>query len=307
MPNVHELEAAIPVAPLKLVVMDSAISLGERVNNHIVNFRKSVRNAAKNDPAFKGYESDNYILDAACYRFGTGEGKAMIAESVRGKDLFILTDVCNHSVSYTINGYTNYKSPDDHFQDIKRVITAVNGKAHRINVIMPFLYEGRHYRRSGREALSCAYAVEELERMGINNLITFDAHDPSIQNAVPLCGFDNFIPPYQFVRALLSTGDSLLIDKDHLMVVSPNESGLDRAIYFGNVLGVNTGMFYRRRDYFVTSNGTNPIIARQFLGDSVYGKDVIIMDDILSTGHSMLKTAKALKDMNAKRVYICCT
>ncbi len=307
MPNIRELEAAIPVAPLKLVVMDSAAAMGERVNNYIVNFRKNVRNVAKNDPAFKGYVSDHYILDAACYRFGTGEGKAMIAESVRGKDIFILTDVCNHSISYTVNGYTNYKSPDDHFQDLKRVITAINGKAHRINVIMPFLYEGRHYRRSGRESLNCAYAIEELDRMGVNNLITFDAHDPSIQNAAPLCGFDNFTPPYQFIRALLATEDNLLIDKDHLVVISPNESGLDRAVYFANVLGVNTGMFYRRRDYSSASSGTNPIIAREFLGEGVDGKDVIIIDDILSTGHNMLKTAKVLKNMNAKRVYICCT
>ncbi len=232
MPNLHELEAAIPVAPLKLVVMDSAVNLGENVNNHLVGFRKSVKNIAKNNPAFEGYLSDNYILDSTCYRFGSGEGKALLSESIRGKDLFILTDVCNHSISYKINGYTNYKSPDDHYQDLKRVIAAANGKAHRVNVIIPFLYEGRQHKRNGHESLDCAQAIEELSKMGVSNLITFDAHDPSIQNAAPLCGFDNFTPPYQFISALLGADDSLLIDREHLVVVSPNENALDRAIYF---------------------------------------------------------------------------
>ncbi len=301
MPNLHELEAAIPVAPLKLVVMDSAVNLGENVNNHLVGFRKSVKNIAKNNPAFEGYLSDNYILDSTCYRFGSGEGKALLSESIRGKDLFILTDVCNHSISYKINGYTNYKSPDDHYQDLKRVIAAANGKAHRVNVIIPFLYEGRQHKRNGHESLDCAQAIEELSKMGVSNLITFDAHDPSIQNAAPLCGFDNFTPPYQFISALLGADDSLLIDREHLVVVSPNENALDRAIYFANVLEVNTGTFY---DRFASHSAST---THEFLGDNVDGKDVIIINDIITTGKSMIEKARKLKEMNAKRVFICCT
>ena len=301
MPNLHELEAAIPVAPLKLVVMDSAVNLGENVNNHLVGFRKSVKNIAKNNPAFEGYLSDNYILDSTCYRFGSGEGKALLSESIRGKDLFILTDVCNHSISYKINGYTNYKSPDDHYQDLKRVIAAANGKAHRVNVIIPFLYEGRQHKRNGHESLDCAQAIEELSKMGISNLITFDAHDPSIQNAAPLCGFDNFTPPYQFISALLGADDSLLIDREHLVVVSPNENALDRAIYFANVLEVNTGTFYNR---FASHSAST---THEFLGDNVDGKDAIIINDIITTGKSMIEKARRLKEMNAKRVFIFCT
>ena len=307
MPNLHELEAAIPVAPLKLIVLDSAARLGKQVNNYLVNFRRDVKNIAKNDPAFEGYVSDNYIADATCYRFGTGEGKGVISESVRGKDLFILVDVCNHSISYTMNGYTNYKSPDDHDQDLKRMISAVNGKAHRINVIMPFLYEGRQHKRNGRESLDCAYAIEELSSMGVNNFITFDAHDPRVQNAEPLCGFDNITAPDILARALLRSENDLLIDKDHLIVISPDEGALDRAVYFANVLGVDTGMFYKRRDYSKIVNGKNPIVAHEFLGDNIDGKDVIIMDDMIASGGSMIDTAKQLKAMNAKRVYLCAT
>lgn len=307
MPNLAKLEAAIPVAPLKLVVLDSAAALGNSVNSHLVDFRRSVKNIAKNDPAFEEYVSDNYILNTTCYRFGSGEGKAVLSESIRGKDLFILVDVCNYSITYNLNGYVNHKSPDDHYQDLKRVIAAANGKAHRINVIMPFLYEGRQHKRTGRESLDCAYAIEELSNMGVSNFITFDAHDPRVQNAEPLHGFDNFTPPYQFIRALLHTDDSLLIDKDHLIVISPDEGALDRAVYFANVLGVDTGMFYKRRDYSTIVNGKNPIVAHEFLGDNIDGKDVVIIDDMISSGGSMIDTAKQLKAMNAKRVYICCT
>lgn len=307
MPNLHELEAAIPVAPLKLIVLDSAVKLGKQVNNYLVTFRRNVKNIAKNDPAFEGYVSDNYIAGAACYRFGTGEAKGVISESVRGKDLFILVDVCNHSIPYTMHGYTNYKSPDDHYQDLKRIIAAVNGKAHRINVIMPFLYEGRQHKRNGRESLDCAYAIEELSSMGVSNFITFDAHDPRVQNAEPLRGFDNITAPDLLARALLRSEDDLLIDKDHLIVISPDEGALDRAVYFANVLGVDTGMFYKRRDYSRIVNGKNPIVAHEFLGDNIDGKDVIIMDDMIASGGSMIDTAKQLKDMNAKRVYLCAT
>ena len=254
MPNLRELEDAIPVAPLKLIVMDSALKLGTSVNNYLVNFRRDVHNFAKSDPAFQGYVEDNYIVNSQCYRFGTGEGKAVMFDSIRGTDLYILVDVCNHSLTYTINGYFNHKSPDDHYQDLKRIIAAANGKAHRINVIMPFLYEGRQHKRNGRESLDCAYAIEELGRMGVTNFITFDAHDPRVQNAEPLHGFDNFTPPYQFVRALLHTESNLIIDKDHLVVISPDEGALDRAVYFANVLGVDTGMFYKRRDYSTIIN-----------------------------------------------------
>ena len=301
MRNLHEREAAINLTTFKLVVMDSVLNLGDNVNNHLVGFRKSVKNIAKNNPAFEGYLSDNYILDSTCYRFGSGEAKALLSESIRGKDLFILTDVCNHSISYKINGYTNYKSPDDHYQDLKRVIAAANGKAHRVNVIIPFLYEGRQHKRNGHESLDCAQAIEELSKMGISNLITFDAHDPSIQNAAPLCGFDNFTPPYQFISALLGADDSLLIDREHLVVVSPNENAIDRAVYFANVLEVNTGTFYNR---FASHSAST---THEFLGDNVDGKDVIIINDIITTGKSMIEKARRLKEMNAKRVFIFCT
>lgn len=307
MPNLHELEAAIPVAPLKIVATESAVQLADRVNQYLIEFRKTVNNLAKNDPAFQGYVEDNYLAKASCPRFGTGEGKGVLHESIRGKDVFFLVDVCNHSITYKMNGYINHKSPDDHYQDLKRLIAAANGKARRINVIMPFLYEGRQHKRTGRESLDCAYAIEELSRMGVSNFITFDAHDPRVQNAAPLSGFDNFIPPYQFIRALLHTEEDLIIDKYHTVVISPDEGALDRAVYFANVLGVDTGMFYKRRDYSTIINGKNPIVAHEFLGDNIDRKDVIIIDDMVSSGGSMLDIARKLKSMNAKRVFICCS
>jgi ribose-phosphate pyrophosphokinase len=307
MPNLHELEAAIPVAPLKIVATESAVRMADSVNRYLIEFRKTVNNLAKNDPAFQGYVEDNYLAKASCPRFGTGEGKGFFMESIRGKDIFFLVDVCNHSITYRMNGYINHKSPDDHYQDLKRLIAASYGKAHRINVIMPFLYEGRQHKRNGRESLDCAYAIEELRNMGVSNLITFDAHDPRVQNAAPLAGFDNFTPPYQFIRALLHTEKNLIIDKYHTVVISPDEGALDRAVYFANVLGVDTGMFYKRRDYSTIINGKNPIVAHEFLGDNIDGKDVIIIDDMISSGGSMIDTAKQLKSMNAKRVFICCT
>lgn len=308
MPNLRELENAMPVAPLKIVALSSAERLGRKVNDYLVNFRRNLKNdKVKKDPAFHGYIESNYLTDVECPRFGSGEAKAVFHESIRGKDLFILVDVCNHSITYNMGGYTNHMSPDDHFQDLKRVIAACEGKAHRINVIMPFLYEGRQHKRSGRESLDCAYALEELRDMGIANFVTFDAHDPRVQNATPLNGFDNFTPPYQFLKALLSAEDDLIVDKDHLVVISPDEGALDRAIYFATVLGVDTGMFYKRRDYSTIINGKNPIVAHEFLGENIEGKDVIIIDDMISSGESMLDTAKQLKAMNARRVFICCT
>ncbi|MBD5544271.1 MAG: ribose-phosphate pyrophosphokinase [Lachnospiraceae bacterium] len=307
MPNLSELETAFPVAPLKIIALDSCAALGKHINDYLVEFRKNVQSIAKDEPAFVGYVEDNYLVDFSTPRFGSGEGKGVLNESIRGKDLYIMVDVCNHSITYTLNGYVNHKSPDDHFQDLKRVIAAATGKANRINVIMPFLYEGRQHKRSGRESLDCAYALEELSNMGVSNFITFDAHDPRVQNATPLCGFDNFTPPYQFIRSLLRYEKDLVIDKEHTIVISPDEGALDRAVYFSTVLGVDTGMFYKRRDYTTIVNGKNPIVAHEFLGDNVDGKDVIIIDDMIASGGSMIDTAKQLKAMNAKRVFICCT
>lgn len=308
MPNLRELENAMPVAPLKLIALPSAEKMGRRINDYLVEFRRSINNdKVKNDPAFHGYIESNYLIIADCPRFGTGEGKGVFHESIRGKDLFLLVDVCNHSITYKMNGYINHMSPDDHYQDLKRVIAACAGKAHRINVIMPFLYEGRQHKRNGRESLDCAYALKELRDMGVANFVTFDAHDPRVQNSTPLSGFDNFQPPYQYLKALLNAEEDLLVDKDHLLVISPDEGALDRAIYFATVLGVDTGMFYKRRDYSTITDGKNPIVAHEFLGDNIDGKDIIIIDDMISSGGSMLDTARQLKQMNARRVYICCT
>lgn len=307
MPNLDQLENAMPVAPLKLVVMDSAKEIGESVNNYLIEFRKQINNVHKADPAFHGYAEDNYLAKFTNPRFGTGEAKVVMNESVRGKDIFIISDITNHSITYSINGYENHKSPDDHFQDLKRVIAALSGKAHRITVIMPFMYEGRQHKRNGRESLDCAYAIEELAGMGVDCIVTFDAHDPRVQNAIPLKSFDNFMPPYQFIRNLLRHEKDLIIDKEHMIVISPDEGALDRAVYFSSVLGVDTGMFYKRRDYSTIVNGKNPIVAHEFLGTDLKGKDVIIIDDMISSGGSMLDTSKQLKAMGAKRVFICCT
>lgn len=307
MPNLKQLENAMPVAPLKLIVLDSATSLGTDINDYLVSFRKNVQNRAKIDHVFEGYVTDDYRCPMSCPRFGSGEAKGYLGESVRGKDIFILLDVCNHSVTYTMNGYINHKSPDDHYQDLKRTIASIGGKAHRITVIMPFLYEGRQHKRNGRESLDCATALEELSEMGVSSFITFDAHDPRVQNSVPLRGFDNFNPFYQYICALLNSEKDLIIDKKNTLVISPDEGALDRAVYFAGVLGVDTGMFYKRRDYSTIVDGKNPIVAHEFLGDNIDGKDIIIVDDMISSGESMLDTAKQLKAMNANRVFICCT
>lgn len=307
MSYLKQLKNAMPVAPLKLMVLNSAAELGNEINNYLVNFRSKANNVYNNDPAFQGYAEKNYLFQFSTPRFYSGEGKAVLDETVRGKDIFILVDVCNHSLTYTMNGYTNHMSPDDHYQDLKRVIAATNGKAHRINVIMPFLYEGSQHRRTGRESLDCAYAFKELTKMGVSNFITFDAHDPRIQNASPLSGFDNFTAHYQFLRALLHSEKDLKLDKDHIIVISPDEGALDRAIYFSTVIGADTGMFYKRRDYSTIVNGKNPIVAHEFLGNDIEGKDIIIIDDMISSGESMIDTARQLKSMNAKHVFICTT
>jgi len=301
------LEDTLPVAPLGLVVHDSARGLGMSIDKKLAKYRKKQNLNYRDSYAFFGYEKDSYIINCEWPRFGTGEGKSVLRDTARGRDIYILADVCNHSKSFTVNGFVHYMSPDDIYMDIKRVIAAIGGKAHRVTVVMPFLYESRQHKRSLRESLDCAMALAELADMGINDIVTFDAHDPKVQNSTPLCGFDNFTPPYEFIKSLIHYERDLIIDKDHLVVISPDEGALDRAVYFGGVLGVNTGMFYKRRDYTKVINGKNPIVAHEFLGDSIDGKDVIIIDDMISSGGSMIDTAKQLKAMNAKRVYICCT
>lgn len=307
MPNIDLLENSMQIAPLKLIVHESARQLGNEVNNFLVTSRKNMNKPYHGSPAYIDYDPDTFLINFDCPRFGTGEGKAVLNESVRGKDLFIIADPCNHSLTYKINGYTNHMSPDNIYQDIKRLIAATAGKAHRITVFMPFLYESRQHKRYKRESLDAALALEELTSMGVSNIVTFDAHDPKVQNSIPLSGFDNFMPPYQFLRALINYEKDLIIDKEHLIVISPDEGALDRAVYFAGVLGVNIGMFYKRRDYSKVVNGKNPIVAHEFLGDAVDGRDVIIIDDMISSGGSMLDTAKQLKEMNAKRVFICTT
>lgn len=307
MSNIELLEKTLPVAPLKIVAMESCNELGQKVNDHIVSFRKNTINEVSESPLYVNYRSKNYLVDCCCPRFGSGEGKGILKETIRGTDLFIMTDVCNHSLTYTVNGHPNHMSPDDHFQDLKRIISAATGKAHRMTVIMPFLYESRQHKRTARESLDCALALEELAAMGISNIITFDAHDPRVQNAIPLNGFDSFNPLYQFMKALFREVPDLTVDKDHLMVISPDEGAMHRAVYFSNMLGVDMGMFYKRRDYSKIVNGKNPIVAHEFLGDDVKDKDVIIIDDMISSGESMLDVAKQLKERKAKRVIACTT
>ena len=307
MSSVELMEKALPVAPLKIAALDSCKELGEKVNDYIVQFRKDTRKESLHSPLFCDYQSDNYLISCKCPRFGSGEAKGLLGETIRGKDLFVMVDVCNYSLTYTVNGHLNHMSPDDHYQDLKRIISAANGKAHRLNVIMPFLYESRQHKRTKRESLDCALALQELADMGVSNIITFDAHDPRVQNSIPLHGFDNFNPPYQFMKALLRAEPDLIVDKDHLMIVSPDEGAMHRAVYFSNVLGVNMGMFYKRRDYSTIIGGKNPIVAHEFLGDDIRGKNVIIIDDMISSGGSMLDVARQIKERGAGRVFVCTT
>ena len=307
MPNIELLEQALPVAPLKIAALDSCKELGQKVNDYIVGFRKNASDPFLNSPLYSSYKSDNFLLECKCPRFGSGEAKGQIKESVRGKDLFLLVDVCNYSLTYTVNGHLNHMSPDDHFQDLKRIISAANGKAHRVNVIMPFLYESRQHKRTRRESLDCALALQELVDMGVNNIITFDAHDPRVQNAIPLHGFDNFVPAYQFIKALLKAEPDFPVDKEHLMIIAPDEGAMPRAVYLANILGVDMGMFYKRRDYSTIVNGKNPIVAHEFLGSDIKGKTLIVIDDMISSGGSMLDVAKQMKDRGAARVIVMTT
>lgn len=310
MSNDYVFNDTLPVAPLKIAALESCKELAEKVDHHIVNFRHNdseILKKRQENLQFRGYDADSYLLSCTCPRFGTGEAKGVVNESVRGTDVYAMVDVTNYSLTYRMNGFTNHMSPDDHFQDLRRIIGASVSTAHRVNVIMPFLYEGRQHKRSGRESLDCAMMLEDLIKMGVSNIITFDAHDPRVQNSIPLNGFDNFMPTYQFIKALFAHDKTLKIDKEHLMVISPDEGAMSRAVYLANNMGVDMGMFYKRRDYSRVVNGRNPIVAHEFLGSSVEGKTVLIIDDMISSGESMLDTAKALKDRKASRVMICCT
>ena len=297
----------IPVGSLGIIALDGCTEMGNKVNDYIVKWRHEDGHAHKDDVVFHGYERDNYLIEANTPRFGSGEAKGIIKESVRGMDLYLMVDVCNYSLTYSLSGKTNHMSPDDHFQNLKRMIAAIGGKGRRINVIMPFLYESRQHKRSSRESLDCALALQELVRMGVDNIITFDAHDPRVQNAIPLSGFETVRPTYQFVKGLLRTYKDLQIDSDHMMVISPDEGATARAVYLANVLNLEMGMFYKRRDYTQIVNGRNPIVAHEFLGSSVEGKDVIILDDMISSGDSILDVAKQLKQRKAKRIFAAAT
>lgn len=297
----------IPVGALGIIALDGCKDMGSRVDDYLVKWRREDGHIHKNDVSFTGYEKDTYLIDAKVPRFGSGEAKGIINESVRGKDLYLMVDVCNYSLTYSLTGNINHMSPDDHYQNLKRIIAAVGGKARRINVIMPFLYESRQHKRGSRESLDCALALQELVRMGVDNIITFDAHDPRVQNAIPLNGFETVRPTYQFIKGLLRRFKDLQIDSDHMMAISPDEGATERAIYLANVLNLDMGMFYKRRDFSRIVDGRNPIVAHEFLGSSVEGKDVIILDDMISSGDSILDVARQLKQRKAKRIFAAAT
>ena len=297
----------IPVGSLGLIPLKSCEELGRQVNDYLVKWRHSSDLEHKSSIAFTGYERDSYLIPAHTPRFGSGEGKGTIDDSVRGNDLYLMVDVCNYSLTYKLYNYTNRMSPDDHFQDLKRVIAAIGGKARRITVIMPYLYESRQHKRSARESLDCAMALQELVNMGVENILTFEAHDPRVQNAIPLNGFETVTPAYQLIKGLLETTPGLEIDSRHMLVISPDEGGMSRAVYLANVLGLDMGMFYKRRDYTRIINGRNPILAHEFLGTDIEGKDMIVVDDMISSGDSMLEVIRELKKRKARNIYIFCT
>lgn len=297
----------IPLGSLGIIPLEGCMSLGKKVNDYLIQWRNERKNDDYSTLAFSGYQRDSYILDAKVPRFGSGEAKGIINESVRGDDIYLLVDVTNYSLTYSLSGHTNHMSPDDHYQDLKRVIAAIGGKARRVNVIMPFLYESRQHKRNSRESLDCAIALQELVKMGVDNIITFDAHDPRVQNAIPLNGFETVQPAYQFIKGLLRSEPDLQFDSDHLMIISPDEGGMNRAVYLANVLGVDMGMFYKRRDYSTIVNGRNPIVAHEFLGSCVEGKDVVIIDDMISSGESILDVAAQLKKRKARKIFAACT
>ena len=302
-----QLVETIPYGPLGIIAMPGCEALADKVDKYLVQWRKTQAIEHQGSIAFYGYQRDSYKINISNPRFGSGEGKAVINDTVRGYDLYIVTDCFNYSVTYKMYGMTVPKSPDDHYADLKRVISAASSKAKRISVIMPMLYEGRQHKRSSRESLDCAMALQELVNLGVENIITFDAHDQRVQNAIPHKSFENVMPAYQMIKAIVNNVDDLKIDKDHLMVISPDEGAMHRCIFFATQLGVNLGMFYKRRDYTKVVNGRNPIVEHQYLGDSVNGKDIIIVDDMISSGESMLEVARKLKDLGAKRIFVCTT
>ena len=307
MPRDERHTQTIPYGTLGIVPLASCSELGKKVNNYLVDWREQRDHEDESTLAFSGYKRDSYIVSASTPRFGSGEGKGVLNDSVRGYDLYIMVDVCNYSLEYSLCGYKNHMSPDDHYADLKRVIAAAGGKARRITVIMPFLYESRQHKRTSRESLDCALALQELVRMGVDNIITFDAHDPRVSNAIPLSGFETISPTYQFIKGLLRNVKDLQIDSEHMMAISPDEGGTNRAVYLANVLGLDMGMFYKRRDYTQIVNGRNPIVAHEFLGSSVEGKDVIIIDDMISSGDSIIEVATELKRRKANRIFAAAT
>ncbi len=308
MPRITAQEVqTIPYGPLGIIALPGCEELASKIDAYLVKWRKEQADEHKDTIAFYGYQRDTYMIDTTIARFGSGEGKAVINDTIRGYDLYIVVDCFNYSVKYNMYGMDVPKSPDDHFADLKRVISAASSKAKRINVIMPMLYEGRQHKRSSRESLDCAMALQELTVLGVENIITFDAHDQRVQNSIPHKSFENVMPTYQMIKALVRAENDLQINPDHLMVISPDEGAMHRCIYFATQLGVNLGMFYKRRDYTRVVNGRNPIVAHQYLGDSVEGKDIIIVDDMISSGESMLEVAKRLKELKAKRIFVCTT
>ena len=307
MPNDERILETMPDGALGLIPLKSCEELGAKVDQYLVGWREKREHAHKNEAAFKGYHRDSYIISTSVPRFGTGEAKGVIKESVRGYDLYLMVDVTNYSLTYSVSGHENHMSPDDHYADLKRIIAAVGGKARRITAIIPFLYESRQHKRTARESLDCALALQELTAMGVDNIITFDAHDPRVKNAIPLKGFETVQPAYQFIKGILKNCDDLKLDNDHLMIISPDEGGTNRAVYLANVLGVDMGMFYKRRDYSKIVDGRNPIVAHEFLGTSVEGKDVIIIDDMISSGESMIDVATELKKRKANRIFVVST
>lgn len=304
MANDEKLLRTLPAGSLGLIPLESFKEMGKKVDKYLVDWRIKREHELSDTTTLNGYKRDTYILSASCPRFGSGEAKGVIKESVRGYDLYLMVDVTNHHLTYSLCGHTNLMSPDDHFADLKRVIAAIGGKARRITVIIPFLYESRQHKRTSRESLDCALALQDLIKMGVDNIITFDAHDPRVQNAIPLNGFDTVQPAYQFIKGILGNTKDLKIDNDHLMVISPDEGGTNRAVYLANVLGVDMGMFYKRRDYTKVINGRNPIVAHEFLGSNVEGKDVLVIDDMISSGESMIDVARKLKALHAKRIFL---
>ena len=307
MPNDERNLETMPDGALGLIPLESCKELGLKVDQYLVGWREKRQHQHQNDPAFKGYRRDSYIISTAVPRFGTGEAKGVIKESVRGYDLYLMVDVTNYSLTYSVCGYENHMSPDDHYADLKRIIAAVGGKARRITAIIPFLYESRQHKRTARESLDCALALQELTAMGVDNIITFDAHDPRVQNAIPLKGFETVQPAYQFIKGILREVKDLKIDAEHMMIISPDEGGTNRAVYLANVLGLDMGMFYKRRDYSKIVDGRNPIVAHEFLGSSVEGKDVLIIDDMISSGESMIDVATELKKRKANRIFVVAT